>query len=51
MTAQSPKARVAKHEQAQRELGRTQGKIWAHPPDWPAIRRYVQRLNRNRERS
>lgn len=41
--------RVQRHEQRKRDAGLVQRKVWAHPDDWPGIRKYVARLNRKRE--
>jgi|GEM_PF-4701748 len=34
-----------------RQLGRVETKVWPHPEDRDRVRRYVERLNRQRESS
>lgn len=44
----------AEHQKAWRERMREAGyklmQVWAHPADWPAIKRYADRLRKRRER-
>lgn len=40
--------RVNRHEQRKRDQGLVQRKRWAHPEDWPAIDRYIERKNKAR---
>lgn len=40
----------AAYAERQKAAGRTQRKVWAHPEDWPRIKSYVERLNKQREK-
>lgn len=46
----TPAERQAALAERQRAAGRVQRKVWASPEDWPAIRAFVENLNRARER-
>lgn len=42
--------RVNRYRDRQRELGRVQRTVWLHLSDWPRIRKYIDRLNKEREK-
>jgi len=46
--AELNRERVKRHEQRKRDQGLVQRKRWAHPDDWPAIDRYIERKAKER---
>jgi hypothetical protein len=48
MTPKSANQRKATERERKRTLGLVPGEVWAHPADWPNVRRYVERKLRKR---
>lgn len=46
--AKSATERKAAERERKRSLGLVPGEVWAHPQDWPDVRRYVERKTRKR---